>query len=126
MDDNQVWNLVHLPNGQRTIDCKWLFKKKTGMDGNVQIHKARLVAKGFRQVQGIDYNETFSPVAMLKSVRTIPSIVAYFNYDIWQMDVKMAFPKGNLIEDVHMVQTDFLSIHRMLVKYANFRNPFMD
>ena len=50
MDDNQVWNLVDLPNGARTIECKWIFKKKTDMDGNVQIHKARLVAKGFRQV----------------------------------------------------------------------------
>jgi hypothetical protein len=68
MDDNQVWNLVDLPNGARPIECKWIFKKKTDMDGNVQIHKARLVAKGFRQVQGIDYNETFSPVAMLKLV----------------------------------------------------------
>ena len=82
MDDNQVWNLVDLPNGARTIECKWIFKKKTDMDGNVQIHKARLVAKGFRQVQVIDDNETFSPVAMLKSVRIILAIAAYFDYEI--------------------------------------------
>src|SRR3954466_439258 len=78
MDDNQVWNLVDLPNGARTIECKWIFKKKNDMDGNFQIHKARLVAKGFRQVQGIDNNETFSPVARLKSVRIILAIDAYF------------------------------------------------
>ena len=101
MDDNQVWNLVDLPNGARTIECKWIFKKKTDMDGNVQIHKARLVAKGFRQVQGIDYNETFSPVAMLKSLRIILAIASYLDYEIWQMDVKTAFLNENLDEDVY-------------------------
>ena len=73
------------------------------MDGNVQIHKARLVAKGFRQVQGIDYDETFSPVVMLKSVRIILAIAAYFDYEIWQMDVKMAFLNKNLTEDMYMM-----------------------
>ena len=106
MDDNQVWNLVDLPNGARTIECKWIFKKKTDMDGNVQIHKARLVAKGFRQVQGIDYNETFSLVAMLKSVWIILAIDAYFDYEIWQMDVKTVFLNGNLDEDVYMIQPE--------------------
>src|SRR3954467_992996 len=106
MDDNQVWDLVDLPNGARTIECKWIFKKKTDMYGNVEIHKARLVVKGFRQVQGIDYNETFSPVAMLKSVRIVLAIAAYFDYDIWQMDVKTAFLNGNLDEDVYMIQPE--------------------
>ncbi len=69
MDENQVWNLVDLPDGERPVECKWVFKKKTDMDGDVSIYKARLVVKGFRQVQGVDYDETFSPVAMLKSVR---------------------------------------------------------
>ena len=66
MDENQVWNLVDLPDGARPVECKWVFKKKTDMDGNVSVYKACLVAKGFRQVQGVDYDETFSPVAMLK------------------------------------------------------------
>ena len=83
MDDNQVWNLVDLPNGVKTIECKWIFKKKIDMDGNVYIHKARLVAKGFKQIHGIDYDETFSPVAMLKSIRIILAIAAYFDYEIW-------------------------------------------
>src|ERR1041385_2939449 len=72
----------------------------------MQIHKARLVAKGFQQVQGIDYNETFSPVAMLKPVRIILAIDAYFDYEIWQMDVKTAFLNGNLEEDVYMIQPE--------------------
>ena len=106
MDDNQVWNLVDLPNGVKTIECKWIFKKKIDMDGNVYIHKARLVAKGFKQIHGIDYDETFSPVAMLKSIRIILAIAAYFDYEIWQMDVKTAFLNGNLNEDVYMTQPE--------------------
>ena len=62
MDENQVWDLVDPPPGVTAIGCKWVFKKKTDVDGNVQIHKARLVAKGYGQVQGIDYDETYSPV----------------------------------------------------------------
>ena len=61
------------------------------MDGNIHIYKARLVAKGFRQIQGVDYEETFSPIAMLKSVRILLAIAAYYDYEIWQMDVKTAF-----------------------------------
>jgi hypothetical protein len=76
------------------------------MDGNVHIYKARLVAKGFRQVQGVDYDETFSPVAMLKSIWIILAIAAYFDYEIWQMDVKTAFLNRNLDEDVYMIQSE--------------------
>ena len=82
MQKNQVWNLIDPPDGVRTIDCKWIYKKKKDIDGNVHIYKARLVTKGFRQVQGVDYDETFSPVAMLKSVQIILAIAAYFNYEI--------------------------------------------
>ena len=76
------------------------------MDGKVHIHKARLVAKGYGQVQGIDYDETYSPVATLKSVRIILAIAAYFDYKIWQMDVKTAFLHGNLTEDMYMIQPE--------------------
>jgi hypothetical protein len=76
------------------------------MDGNVYIYKARLVAKNFRQVQGVDYDKTFSPVAMHKSIQIILEIAAYFNYEIWQMDVKTAFLNGNLTEDVYITQPE--------------------
>ena len=69
MYDNQVWTLVDPPEGVKTIGCKWVFKEKTDMDGNVNVYKARLVAKGFTQTHGVDYDETFSPVAMAKSIR---------------------------------------------------------
>ena len=94
MYENKVWTLVDLPNDQQAIENKWIFKKKTDADGNVTVYKAWLVAKGFRQVQGIDYDETFSPVVMLKSVRIMLAIAAFYDYEIWQMDVKTAFLNG--------------------------------
>ncbi|KAJ9546750.1 hypothetical protein OSB04_019293 [Centaurea solstitialis] len=106
MYDNQVWELTDLPQHCRAVGRKWVFKKKTDMDGNVHTFKARLVAKRFTQTHGIDYDETFSPVAMLKSVRILMAISAYFNYEIWQMDVKTAFLNGKLTEDVYMEQPE--------------------
>ena len=88
--------------------------------------KARLVAKGFKQIQGVDYDETFSPVAMLKSIRILLANAAFYDYEIWKMDVKTAFLDGNLSEDVYMIQLEVLSIIQMLEKYANFGSPFMD
>ena len=84
MYDNKVWTLVDLPEDRKAVENKWIFKKKTDADGNVTVYKARLVAKGFRQVEGIDYDETFSPVAMLKSIRILLAIAAYFDYEIWK------------------------------------------
>jgi hypothetical protein len=106
MHGNHVWNLVDPIDGVRPVECKWIFKKKIDMDGNVRIHKARLVAKRFKQIQGIDHDETFLPVAMLKSIRILLAIAAFYNYEIWQMDVKMAFLNRNLSEDVYMIQSE--------------------
>ena len=85
--------MIDPPEGTKTIGCKWVFKKKTDMDGKVHTYKARLVAKGFKQTHGIDYDETFSPAA-------------YHDYEILQMDVKTAFLNGNLLEDVYMTQPE--------------------
>ena len=83
MYENKVWTLVDLPDDRQAIENKWIFKKKTDIDGNVTVYKARLVAKGFRQVQGVDYDETFSPVVMLKSVQIMLAIAAFYDYEIW-------------------------------------------
>ena len=96
MYDNQVWNLVDQTSGLKTVGCKWVFKKKTDVDGKVHTYKARLVAKGYTQTQGIDYEETFSPVAMIKSIRILFVIAAFYDYEIWQMDVKTSFLNGKL------------------------------
>ncbi|KAK9018612.1 hypothetical protein V6N11_001582 [Hibiscus sabdariffa] len=106
MSENQVWTLVEPPEGIKPIGCKWVFKKKTDMDGNVQTYKGRLVAKGFRQIHGVDYDETFSPVAMFKSIRILLAVAAFHDYEIWQMDVKTAFLNGKLEEDVYMTQLE--------------------
>ncbi|KAK8557572.1 hypothetical protein V6N12_009801 [Hibiscus sabdariffa] len=106
MSENQVWTLVEPPEGIKPIGCKWVFKKKTDMDGNVQTYKGRLVAKGFRQIHGVDYDETFSPVAMFKSIRILLAVAAFHDYEIWQMDVKTAFLNGKLEEDVYMTQPE--------------------
>ncbi|KAK8631738.1 hypothetical protein V6N13_028518 [Hibiscus sabdariffa] len=106
MSSNQVWTLVEPPEGIKPIGCKRVFKKKTDMDGNVQTYKGRLVAKGFRQIHGIDYDETFSPIAMFKSIRILLAIAAFHDYEIWQMDVKTAFLNGKLEEDVYMTQPE--------------------
>ncbi|GJS04091.1 putative RNA-directed DNA polymerase [Tanacetum coccineum] len=99
MYDNQVWNLVDTTTGFKTVGCKWIFKKKTNMDGKVHTYKARLVAKGYTQTHEIDYEETFSPVAKIKSIRIMLSIAAFHDYEIWQMDVKTAFLNEKLTRD---------------------------
>ncbi|GJY46641.1 retrotransposon protein, putative, ty1-copia subclass [Tanacetum coccineum] len=104
MKDNQVWVLLDLPPNGRTVRSKWLFKKKTDMDGNIHTFKARLVAKGYTQTYGVDYGETFSPVADIKAIRILLAIVAFYDYEIWQMDIKTAFLNGHLSEDVYIVQ----------------------
>ena len=106
MYDNQVWNLVDTTLGLKIVGCKWIFKKKTDMDGKVHTYKARLVAKGYTQTHGIDYEETFSPVAKIKSIRIMLAIAAFYDYEIWQMDVKTAFLNGKLTEDVFMAQPE--------------------
>ena len=81
MYENKVWTLVDLPDDRQAIKNKWI-QRNTNADGSVTIYKARLVAKGFRQVQGVDYDESFSLVSMLKSVRIMLAIAAF--YEIWQ------------------------------------------
>ncbi|GKA30230.1 retrotransposon protein, putative, ty1-copia subclass [Tanacetum coccineum] len=106
MKDNEVWDLVDIPLDGKTVSSKWLFKKKTGMDGAVHTYKARLVVKGFTQTYGVDYEETFSPVADIRSIRILIAIVAFYDYEIWQMDVKTAFLNEHLFEEVYMVQPE--------------------
>ncbi|GKC90938.1 retrotransposon protein, putative, ty1-copia subclass [Tanacetum coccineum] len=82
MIDNMVWVLVDLPPNCTIAESKWIFKKKTDMDGIVHIYKARLVAKGYTQLYEVDYKETFSPVADIRAIRILVSIAAYYDYEI--------------------------------------------
>ncbi|GKD42371.1 retrotransposon protein, putative, ty1-copia subclass, partial [Tanacetum coccineum] len=103
---NYKENLVHTTPDLKTVGCKWIFKKKTDMDEKVHTYKARLVEKGYTQTHEIDYEETFSPVAKIKSISIMLAIVAFHDYEIWQMDVKTAFLNRKLTEDVFMAQPE--------------------
>ena len=105
MYSNQFWSLVDSPDGIKSIGCKWIYKRKRGIDGKVETFKARLVAKGYTQKEGFDYKET-SPVAMIKSIRIILAIVNHMDYKIWQIDVKTAFLNRSLDETIYMVQPE--------------------
>ena len=106
MYSNQVWTLVDPAVGVKPIGCKWIYKRKRGIDGKVETFKARLVAKGYTQKEGFDYEETFLPVAMIKSIRILLAIANHMDYEIWQMDVKTAFLNGSLDETIYMVQPE--------------------
>jgi hypothetical protein len=104
MSTNDVWDLEEIPKGAKTVGCKWVYKIKCDSKGNIERYKARLVAKGFTQREGIDYNETFSPVSCKDSFRIIIALVAHYNLELHQMDVKMAFLNGDLYENIYMAQ----------------------
>ncbi|RVW19330.1 Retrovirus-related Pol polyprotein from transposon TNT 1-94 [Vitis vinifera] len=108
MQDNKVWELVPLPVGTKPIGCKWIFKTKRDSNGNVERYKARLVAKGFTQKEGIDFKETFSPVSTKDSFRIIMALVAHYDLELHQMDVKTAFLNGDIDETIYMVQPENL------------------
>ena len=106
LQKNDVWDLVPLPQGRKTVGSKWIYKKKVDADGNVARYKARLVAQGFTQKHGIDYDETFSPVVRFESIRTVIALASKNGLSLHQMDVQTAFLNGELEEDIYMRQPD--------------------
>jgi hypothetical protein len=104
---NQTWKVVQLPKGKKAIGCKWVYTKKEGPAEQDGVRfKARLVAKGYAQKEGIDYNEVFSPVVKHSSIRVLLALVAQFDLELVQLDVKTAFLHGDLEEDIYMTQPD--------------------
>ncbi|KAF2343935.1 Reverse transcriptase RNA-dependent DNA polymerase [Trinorchestia longiramus] len=103
---NNVWYLIECPKNKKPIRCKWIFKKKTGPDGNVCSYKARLVAQGYVQKFGVDYDETFSPVVRFESVRAVLALAAKHNLRLHHIDVATAFLNGELSEEIYLTQPE--------------------
>lgn len=104
LNQNETWILTPKPSGVKPVSCKWVYKLKRNPDGTVSRYKARLVARGFSQEHGIDYEDTFSPVAKLNTVRILLAIAASKRWKLHQMDVKNAFLYGDLDHTIHMEQ----------------------
>ena len=104
LNDNGTWNLVPLPIGKKTIGYGWVFAINFNLDGSIARLKARVVAKGYAQTYGIDYSDTFSPVAKLISIRLFISLVASYDWDMHQLYIKNVFLHEDLQEEVYMEQ----------------------
>ncbi|KAL0356283.1 UNVERIFIED_CONTAM: Retrovirus-related Pol polyprotein from transposon RE1 [Sesamum radiatum] len=104
IEKNDTWELAERPKDKEVIGVKWIYKTKLNADGSIQKHKARLVAKGYSQLPGIDYTETFAPVARLDTIRALVAITANKKWKIYQMDVKSAFLNGYIDEEIYVEQ----------------------
>ena len=104
IEKNETWQLVEKPKDKEIIGVKWIFRVKYHSDGRVQRLKARLVAKGYSQQPGVDFHETFAPVAHLDTIRTIIAVAAQKGWLLYQLDIKSAFLNGKLEEEIYVEQ----------------------
>ena len=108
---NDVWDIVPRPEDKSVVSSKWIFKTKHAADGSIEKYKARFVAWGFSQKEGIEYEETFAPVARYTSIRTILALEAKRKWKVHQMDVKTTFLNGVIEEEVYVEQPQGFEIH---------------
>ena len=108
---NDVWEIMPRPDGKSVVTSRWIYKVKYVADDSIEKHKARFVARGFSQVEGIDYDETFAPVARYASIKTVMAIVSEMGWKIHKMDVKTAFLNGIFEEEVYIEQPQGFEVY---------------
>ena len=112
LHENKTFELVKLPKGKRALKNKWVFRIKHEEHSSNARYKARLVVKGFSQRKRVDFDEIFSPVVKMTSIRTMLGLAASLDIEVEQMDVKTAFLHGDLEEDIYMKQPEGLKKKR--------------
>ena len=118
-----TWDLIPLPFGKSDVGCRLVYKIKTNSDGSIEWYKAGLVAKWYSQQYGMDYEETFAPVAKMTTIHTLIVVASVRQWHISQLDVKNTFLNGDLQEDVYMAS--LLVFHMILSMFESLRNHYM-
>ena len=124
LNDNKIWSLVHLPHGKKAVGSMWIFKVKFKADGSIERHKARLVIRGFSQTFGVDYKETFAPVAKMNTVRGLLSVAINHGWSLYQMDVKKCISPWRIAEGSVNATTTQVMVKLKIVWYASFTRLF--
>ena len=122
---NHTWELVKLLSGNKTVGCRWVFTVKHNANGSIERYKVRFVAKGYTHTYGVNYQETFAPVAKINYVRILLSLAANKDWALNQFDVKNTFLYGDLEEELYMDISVALMILNQLEKYVSSRNNCM-
>ena len=104
--------MIELPEAKKSIGVKWVFRTKFNSDGSTFKHKARLVVKGFAQVSGVDYDDTFAPVARHDTIRLLLALVGQMGWKVYHLDVKSAFLNGIFLEDIYVQQPKGFEVTR--------------